>query len=82
MLTDKERQEQARLARLLQAQKLKDKARKCLPSGDAKSFLGVVKDNSYMAELGYHYCPNTSRVSHLKSEIKKHKPTKLVLVKR
>lgn len=82
MLTDKERKEQARLARILQQQKMRDKAKKCLPSGDAKSFLGVVKDNSYMAELGYHYCPNTSRVSHLKSEIKKHKPTKLVLVKR
>jgi hypothetical protein len=75
MLTDKERQQQARLARILQQQKRVEKNRQVVRSGDVPCYLsGMTEDKK--ADMGFHYCANAARINQLKSEIKRAKMSK------
>lgn len=68
MLTDKERQQQARLARILQQQKRVEKNRQVVRSGDVPCYLSGMTE-SKKAKKGFYYCADTSKLNQLKYEI-------------
>lgn len=79
MLTDKEREYQAKLARYLNAQKRAVKNRKVVRSGDVPCYLsGMTEDKK--ADMGFHYCANSARIGQLKSEIRRAKLAKPMTV--
>jgi hypothetical protein len=84
MLTDKERQEQQRLARLLLQKKRVEKNRQVIRSGNVPCYLSGMSE-SKKADKGFYYCANASKINQLKYEIelaKGRKPSDIVRVRK
>jgi hypothetical protein len=80
MLTDKERQEQARLARILLKQK-RDKATKIMvKSGDVPCYLSSMTEDK-KADMGFYHCSSTARINQLKSEIRRERAKKVTVIR-
>lgn len=80
MLTDKERQQQARLARILQQQKRVEKNRQVVRSGDVPCYLSSMTEDK-KADMGFYHCANTARINQLKSDIRKERNKKVTIIR-
>lgn len=81
MLTDTERKEQARLARLLLEQKRAEKNRQTLRSGNVPCYLSGMTE-SKKADKGFYYCADTSKINQLKREIELEKAKKPKIIRK
>lgn len=81
MLTDKEREYQARMARILQDKKRLEKNKSLVArSGDVPCYLSSMTEDK-KAEKGFYYCPTSSRINHLKDEVRQAKNKKQVIIR-
>lgn len=85
MLTDIERKEQARLARLLLNQKrvseIAEKNKLITKSGNVPCYLSGMTE-SKKADKGFYYCANTSKINQLKYEIGLEKAKKPKIIRK